>query len=409
MGWQHNRWYKLLSLTLLLVSISISKRSISNSIDYSGYIGYIPTLWINADDAVPGIDSRTLNTHQINNRVNLYGYYDELTMEVGMRNIANYGSQNREFNDLLESNVVESNQFVIDDPGYLDLTWVWHSNNDGYTITTFDRLSGKVTLDKLEASIGRQRINWGINGIWEPNDIFNTFSYLDVYYPERPGADSIRVLYYLGPTSNIDIAYKVDSGDKATAGGLYKTLIGNYDIQFMVGSLNGNYHTLGGGFSGEIVDFGFVGEFSYYNPIDSSDIDTPKEVFLGSAGFNYFFYNEVYWQGSILYNSSGSTAEYTISDTSILPGSNPSSALDYTNSRMQLFTSISSQINPLTNIDISTIINPYDKSFYLAPSTTYSLSDNWDLYIIAQTFWGDKNTEFGELGQIFSLNTQYNF
>jgi hypothetical protein len=58
------------------------------------------------------------------------------------------------------------------------------------------------TAGKWQFRVGRQRINWGVNLVWNPNDVFNSFSYFDFDYEERPGSDAVRVQYYTGTTSS---------------------------------------------------------------------------------------------------------------------------------------------------------------------------------------------------------------
>ena len=49
--------------------------------------------------------------------------------------------------------------------------------------------------NKINFRIGRQRINWGTTTIWNPNDIFNAYNFLDFDYEERPGMDGGKFQY----------------------------------------------------------------------------------------------------------------------------------------------------------------------------------------------------------------------
>ena len=79
--------------------------------------------------------------------------------------------------------------------------WVFH--------IMLDRLYAEYTYKNFEAKVGRQRINWGINMAFNPNDIFNAFSYFDFDYEERPGSDAILLKYYTGIASSIEVAGKM--------------------------------------------------------------------------------------------------------------------------------------------------------------------------------------------------------
>ena len=62
-----------------------------------------------------------------------------------------------------------------------------------------------------------------MNLAWNPNDIFNTYNLLDFDYEERPGSDAIRIQYYLGDFSKIEVAAKKGSSkDDHIVAAMYK-------------------------------------------------------------------------------------------------------------------------------------------------------------------------------------------
>ena len=82
------------------------------------------------------------------------------------------------------------------DKGLFDLTAVLASGPAYILKTEADRLYADYTNGRLNVRVGRQRINWGMGLVWNPNDIFNAFSYFDFDYEERPGSDALRAEYY---------------------------------------------------------------------------------------------------------------------------------------------------------------------------------------------------------------------
>ncbi|MDH5608486.1 MAG: hypothetical protein OEY56_03320, partial [Cyclobacteriaceae bacterium] len=78
-------------------------------------------------------------------------------------------------------------QLVDVNNDYFDLSFlpvnkpgvVWH--------TMIDRAYAQWQEDGWTLSAGRQRVNWGVNLAWNPNDIFNAYSFFDFDYSERPG------------------------------------------------------------------------------------------------------------------------------------------------------------------------------------------------------------------------------
>ena len=77
-------------------------------------------------------------------------------------------------------------------------------NNDFFDFSyteDFDQMVFHIMIDRLylqwnddswQLKVGRQRINWGVNLAWNPNDIFNAYSLYDFDYEERPGTDALR-------------------------------------------------------------------------------------------------------------------------------------------------------------------------------------------------------------------------
>ncbi len=135
----------------------------------------------------------------IHNRFN-FKYYPNNNITVGLeiRNQFYFG-------DLVSPSFAESidrNNDVFDLSASVggEDNWVFNS--------MIDRLYFEYVKKKFEIKIGRQRINWGINTIWNPNDIFNTYSYLDFDYEERPGSDAIRIQYYKSISSSFEFAFK---------------------------------------------------------------------------------------------------------------------------------------------------------------------------------------------------------
>ncbi len=77
-----------------------------------------------------------------------------------------------------------------------------------------DRAYLDFTKEKFQLRVGRQRINWGQCFTWNPNDLFNAYSFLDFDYAEKPGSDAIRLQYYGNNTSTADFAIKLDKNKR---------------------------------------------------------------------------------------------------------------------------------------------------------------------------------------------------
>ena len=141
---------------------------------------------------------------------------------------------------------------------------VWINNKALVLHTNVERFYIDYQQKKWNARIGRQRINWGITTTWNPNDIFNTYNFLDFDYEERPGVDGGKVRYMINNSSNAELAYSnTGKKDGDIAAIKYSLNKWNYDMQLITGWYK-NHPTLGAGWAGYIKDAGFKGEVQYF-------------------------------------------------------------------------------------------------------------------------------------------------
>ena len=158
------------------------------------------------------------------------------------------------------------------DNGIIDLSHVWVNENSFVFHSIIDRLWMNYSHKKFDLRIGRQRINWGVNTVWNPNDLFNAFNFVDFDYEERPGSDAVRFQYYTGDFSSFEIAARPGEHiDSTVAAAMYKFNKWNYDFQV----LGGNYFSdiaLGLGWAGNIKNAGFKGEATYFHPRKALEI-----------------------------------------------------------------------------------------------------------------------------------------
>lgn len=297
---------------------------------------------------------------------------------------------------------------LIQDNGFMDLTWPIARDSSYVLYSNIDRANLKFTKNKIEITLGRQRINWGINMVWNPNDIFNTFNFYDFDYVERPGCDAVRVQYYTGYSSSVEGAFKIDANEEITAAGMYRFNRWNYDFQLM-GGLMTNDVVFGGGWSGYIKNAGFTGEASYFRNKDNF-ADT-SGIFVFSAGANYTFRNSLFVHLSGLYTSNGTTGNAGVNNPLENPFINNQeiSPKSFTLARYSLFGQVSYPFTPLINGDISAIVNPNDGSAYLGPNVSFSLSDNITLLLMSQIMIGPAGTEFGGYGSLYYFRLKWSF
>ena len=345
--------------------------------------------------ATKTIDYLLLN--QIHNRLNFKWFAtDNLTATLEARNRLFFGQMVKELPDY-------SKMIEVDD-GFFDLSKTLISENSWFLHTMIDRAYLDYITGNWQFRAGRQRINWGINLVWNPNDVFNTFSYFDFDYEERPGTDAVKIQYYTGVTSSAELVYKLGENANQTAiAGMYRFSKFMYDFQFMGGWV-GKDMVLGGGWSGDIKGGGFRGEMTWFIPRDKSDV-TNYEAFVASVSGDYTFKNSLYLHGSVLFNSHGTTGN--AGGRSFFTPDISAKMLSY--GKYNLFGQISFPFTPLFSANFTTMFNPCDKSAYFGPALTYSLGNNLELMVNGQLFTGKIGTEYGDYGKIINGRIKWSF
>jgi hypothetical protein len=115
-------------------------------------------------------------------------YHSRLNVTVGKMSTVQISASLR--TRLLFGESVEQNTFLKDvlekDGGVVDLTRNILSEKSYLLNSSIDRMSFDITGGKYMIRIGRQRINWGMNLTWNPNDLFNARSVMDYEYEEGP-------------------------------------------------------------------------------------------------------------------------------------------------------------------------------------------------------------------------------
>jgi hypothetical protein len=185
--------------------------------------GYVTSMQTVIFDSLSG---PFLNENLIHNRLNFKGYInDNITVAAEFRNRLFTG-------DMVRLGKVYS-EMIGADPGIIDMSWNLAARHSFLINTRIDRLWFDMHFNKVQVTVGRQRINWGQTFVWNPNDIFNAYSFFDFDYIERPGSDAVRLQLFPSSASAAELAIKADSENDVTAAGLFRFNKWGYDIQFL--------------------------------------------------------------------------------------------------------------------------------------------------------------------------------
>jgi len=303
--------------------------------------------------------------HLIHNRLNIRGYIQE-NFSIGLE---------------LRNRILFDEAAFNTDDGYFDLSHYFINNSKFKLHSMIDRMWLKYQKEKIEISIGRQRVNWGINTIWNSNDLFNAYNFIDFDYIERPGSDVIRFQYTGDNLSSLDIVYKPSTIESSSViAALYKINKMGYDFQFLAA----NYYddiALGGGWAGNIKNAGFKGEITYFISDDSSEVNSTSL----STSIDYSFKNGFYILGSHLYNSNGfsdpqefnlqSVTQNVLSPKNLMPSKN------------SYLIQASAFITPAINASFTLLYGEGINFFFFSPNISYDINSSLDASIIGQFFY----------------------
>ena len=243
---------------------------------------------------------------------------------------------------------------------------------------------------------GRQRINWGITNTWNPNDIFNSYNFLDFDYEERPGSDAVKLQYVTGDLSNIEWAVAA-TRNHPIAAAKYFTNYREYDLQWNAG-LYQNIFTAGFGWAGSIKDVGFKGETQFYAKEDS----LTRLLLVLEA--DYIFKNGWYISLAFMYNEKGlngplnglTKLNFRTSPRSLMP------------TKWNLLVNSTKEFTPLFSGSMNLVYAPGANLLILFPSLRYNLETNWDLEFVWQSFFAEVNA-FEALSHTGYLRLRWSF
>ncbi len=385
-----NRKIKILAVLFLFFNYSFAvAQDEPKKTELSGYLSNMQSVQFE------DIKGEWLNDNLIHNRLNFNWYpNDKLTFKMGVRNRIFTGESVKIFPNY--GDFIGSSEL-----GIMDLNWNLINEQSVILNTNIDRLYFQYQSEKFTATVGRQRINWGKTFAWNPNDIFNAYSFFDFDYVERPGSDAIRLEYYTGMVSSIELAAKIDKNKDITAAALWRFNKWNYDFQTMAGILNSSEYVVGGGWSGAIKSLDFKGEFTYLHP--KENINDTTGQFISSVSAGYTFPNSFNLMFEFLYSDIpeggiSSFADYYYQSLSV-------KNLSFT--KYNIFGQASYQITPLLMGTVSCMYYPKINGYFIGPSFDYSFTDNLFASVVVQTFSGEmEDTQTSENKR---LNATYAF
>ena len=341
-----------------------------------------------------------VNDHLLHARINgklFFGETLRLTAEVRHRVYAG-GSveKNRDFLSTIRAD---------HDLPNADIVW-WNTRTSvGYS--ELDRLWLDATYDRLQFSLGRQRIAWGTALVWNPTDLFNPLSVLDIDYEERPGVDAVRLQYFSSEVTKVELAVRPGrSKSRSVIAGKILLNRWSYDVH-LLGGIQGGDPFAGLAWAGDIAGAGFRGEVISKKISDETVFLEPswKDAWSTSVALSadYTFTNNTYIHTEMLFNDHGTSDEAMAS----VPLSHSLGLLSP--ARWSLFQELSFDAHPLVRMSGFVIVDLGDHSYVVVPSVAWSAVENIDLSLYGLFFFGSPMTEYGNYGRSLFARLKWSF
>lgn len=383
-----NKKLATISFVFILAACGIRAQESEKKLSLGGYLTSLQSVMFDT------LSGPFINDFLLHNRLNLKGYLNNnITVAAEFRN------------RIFTGDMVKSGSFYPDmintDQGLIDMSWNLITEESFFFNTTLDRVWIDFNYDKFQARIGRQRINWGQTFVWNPNDIFNAYSFFDVDYTERPGSDAIRLQYYPSWSSALELAIKADSEKDITAAGLFRFSKWGYDMQFLAGYSNSSDIVAGAGWSGSIGKVSFRGEGTWFHPVES--FGDAEGTAIITAGIDHILKDNSMVQLQLLYcNNPLDLQSFTSLYTNNL------SAKDLAFSEFSAFGQFTWAATPLLNIGLSAMWFPDLEGYFTSPSIDYSMAENVDFSLIWQHFKGETGGNKSKINLVY-LRFRYSF
>lgn len=374
---------KLLMMIVALIAIISANAQEVDSVNtektpsfiLKGYVKTLPSMNI-ADN-----DKSWSNT--LNNRLNFS--YTKPSW------VASFSVRNR----MLTSKSISNPMYVSyleKDGGFIDASWVLFSEGDVAFHTQIDRCNLELRKGTWEATIGRQRINWGVALAFNPNDLFNSYNFFDFDYEERPGSDAIRIKKYTSELSRFEVAIAPKKDLKmSTAAMLYSFNKKSYDFQF-ISAYYRNRFVLGTAWAGRLGPIGFKGEISHFTDVDSLWSNRNASNTVAVLSFDYIFKNGIYTNLEILYNQPKQSSANFFSLTEPLSADR----LFFTKYAVLLMGQ--KALSPLWSAGLSGMYFPDEEAWFISPNISYSVKKNIDFQLLSQIFTGGKSPILSQAG-----------
>ncbi len=385
-------FYSLIGVLILASIITeIAYSQFHSPFRLRGYVREMPSIQFDRDFSNPTFGNL------IHNRLNF-------RWDISRSLDLNIEGRNRFFyNEMFGGEIPLIKNIFEHDDGLVDMSWVWLSEGPWLGHSMIDRLFVSWRAPDWRVRIGRQRVNWGINLVSNPNDLFNVYSFFDFDYAERPGSDAVRIQHYLSHLSSIEIAIgPANHSRDMVAAAKIGVNRWQYDFQAIAGYYR-NRLALGGGWAGNLGLAGFKGEATWFYDIEKTPGRQRGNV-VAAVGLDYMFAGGTFGVVEFLYNGGHSRLP---EDAFLI--TEPLRPDNIMFSEYAVTVSADHPFSPIFSGGLAVMGLPDIDALFFMPNIKYSIMTDLDFEALAQIFIGGKGTIFEGAGSAWYAVLQYSF
>jgi hypothetical protein len=306
----------------------------------------------------------------------------------------------QELPPLLEG-YLPSSQIINDDRRLFRLTHRLTEEEHYLVYHRLDRLNLTCTLDWCTMRFGRQALTWGDGMLFNPMDIFNPFAPTSVQRDYKTGDDMIHLQFPTGE-AEIQLLYlprrDPDTGDlrddQSSYALKYHASAGSFELDLMT-ARHYDDDIVGLGATGYLRDAAWRINTTYTRISEES---SPDDFIQIVANMDYAWMwagKNVYGLLEFYYNGLGKTGDYD----HIVTDSRLTERLErgelYTIGRYYLAGRVQIELHPMVRLDTTAVINVYDSSGVLQPQTQWDITNDLQVIVGAQGYWGGGSSEYG--------------
>lgn len=284
------------------------------------------------------------------------------------------------------------------DPRYWDLQSEIHESRSLVARQQLYRATLQWRTALGDIRFGRQQVNWATALIWNPMDVLNPVSPLQLEPDERTGVDAVLWDKSWGDLGRISAVHapQHEASQQSTAVRAMRFL-GGIDAGLMAGKFADN-DKAGLGASGSLAYTGWRTEVVWTSP--------GQEASYWQAVGNLSWSHGSGLNLALEYFYNGHPIPHVSLGGSRVPGGEPIYAGQH-----YLGLLVFQDITPFWQYRVVVIRNADDASWVLYPRSTWTLPMRWEIYLTAgtQLYGGTPQSEYGRLEPLGLLEAQWFF